>query len=133
MAAMAIYPTQALRAPGKASLALARAIGAGELDAAASCFARDACFVTADATPIRGREEIRPALAQLIAIGARIEIEASSLLLAGDIALGSERWHIHFRGVDGAPFRQTSPAKRVLRRREGSWVLAIAAPWGWGV
>lgn len=129
---MAIYPTKALRFPEGTTRVLAQAIGAGKLDVAASCFARDACFVTPDATAVRGREEIRAVLAQLIAMGAQIEIEAGSLLLAGEVALGSEYWHIHFRGVNGAPFRQAFPASMVLRRLEDSWTLAIAAPWGVG-
>jgi len=61
-----------------------------------------------------------------------VEIEVGSLLVADEVALGSEYWHIHFRGVNGAPFRQTFPASMVLRRLEESWTLEIAAPWGVG-
>jgi len=32
------------------------------VDAAAHCFANDACLVTPDATAVRGRDEIRPIL-----------------------------------------------------------------------
>ena len=130
---MAIYPTKALRTPGGASLALAQAIGLGDLDRAASCFARDACFITPDATSLNGREAIRSILAQLIAAEVKIEIEASSVLLAGEVAFGSERWRIRFRGVDGDSFQQTSPASMVLRHLEDRWIVAIAAPWGWGI
>jgi len=120
------------RTPGEASRAFAGEIGAGNLDAAVRCLASHACFVSLDGTPTSGRNEIRPILAQMIAADTRIEIEESSVLIGDDIALGSERWRIHFRGVNGTPFRQASPAKMVLRRLAKSWALVIAAPWGWG-
>lgn len=129
---MAIHLTRTFSTPENASLALVRAIGNGDLDAAARCFARDACFVSPDASTIRGRDEIRPVLAQMIGVDTQIEVEASSVLSAGEVALGSERWQISFRDVHGTPFRQTSPANMVLRRIGGSWTLVIAAPWGWG-
>ncbi len=119
--------------PGKASIALAEAIAAEDLDMAADCFARDACFITPDATLTSGRDGIRPILAQLIGAGAQIEIEASSMILAGEVAVGVERWCIRFRGVNGTPLRQTPPESLVvIRRIQDRWRLAIAAPWGFG-
>jgi hypothetical protein len=81
---------------------------------------------------IRGREEIRPILARLIARRTRIEVTASSLPAAGEVALGSERWTIRSAGPEGAVFAQDSSPALVLRNLEGAWKLAIAAPWGWG-
>jgi ketosteroid isomerase-like protein len=114
---------------GRASRSLAEAIRAGDLEAAESCFAADACLITPDATAVHGLTEIRAILAQLIEAGAVIQIESGSVVRAGELALGSERLHFRSRGV---PHRQTFSASTVLRRRQEDWRIAIAAPWGWG-
>ena len=127
----ATEPTS-IAAPQQGMAAFARAINEADLDAATACFARDACLITPDATAIRGREAIRPLLAQLIARRTEIAVEASGLLPAGDIALVRERWTIHSDGAGGARFTQSSTPTLILRRIDGAWKLAIAAPWGWG-
>jgi len=114
---------------GQVSLALARAIAAGDLAAAERCFGPDACLITPDATAVSGLAGISPILAQLIDAGTVIEVETGSLVRAGELALASERLHFRSRG---APYRQTFAANTVLRRQGGDWRVAIAAPWGWG-
>ena len=111
---------------------LARALNARNLDAAASCFAKDACLITPDATAIRGRARIRAVLAQLIARRAQIEIELSCVLMAVDVALVRERWTIGSDGIEGSRFEQSCSTTLVLRLIEDEWRLAIAAPWGNG-
>jgi ketosteroid isomerase-like protein len=116
--------------PEQSTTAFVESINAADLDAATHCFAKDACLITPDATEIRGREEIRPILAQLIDRESRIEIQARSILIAGEVALGSERWRIRSAGAEGSVFEQASSPKLVLRHLEGAWKLAIAAFWG---
>jgi ketosteroid isomerase-like protein len=123
----------ALATPQQCTLTFAGAIGDGNLETATSCFAKDACLLTPDATAIRGRAEIRPILAQLIARRTWIEVLSSSVLVAGEVALGSERWAIRSAGAEGSVFEQLSSPTVVARYVEGSWKLAIAAPWGWGL
>jgi ketosteroid isomerase-like protein len=118
--------------PQQATGAFIGALNRQDIDAATNCFAKDACLLTPDATAIRGREEIRPILAQLIDRRARIEVLGSSMLLAGEVALGLERWAIRSAGVGGEVFAQESRPALVLRELEGAWKLAIAALWGWG-
>ena len=108
---------------------LAASISRGDLDAAARCFAKDACLVTPDATAVRGREEIRPILHQLIASGSRIEVQESSIILAGEMAFVTERWLVATPGSKGAPFTRSLTPSMVLRRLEGAWKLAVAIPW----
>jgi uncharacterized protein (TIGR02246 family) len=125
---LAAPPDSAQRLTG----ALAEAINEADLYAATHCFAKDACFVTPDATAIRGREEIRPILAQLIARGSQIEVLSSSVLVGGETALASERWVVRSAGPDGSVFEQRLAPTLVARWVEGRWKLAVAAPWGWG-
>jgi ketosteroid isomerase-like protein len=117
--------------PGSACLSLPRAIGAGDLDAAATCFARDGCLITPDATAIHGRESIRRVLAQMIARGTEIEVELSTSVAAGEVVLFRQRWRIRSGVQSRGPFEQVADATLILRHVEGSWKLSIAAPWGY--
>jgi len=115
--------------PRLACQALTRALGAGDLDAAAACFAPDACLIAPDATEVHGEAAIRARLAQLIASRAAVEIELTGVLAAGDIALAYERWAFRTEGANG--FGHAPHPTLVLRRLGAEWKLAIAAPWGW--
>lgn len=118
------------RTPRESSRALAASISRGDLDAAAHCFAKDACLLTPDATAVRGREEIKPILHQLIAAGSQIEVQDSSIVLAGEVALCTERWLVTSAGTEGTPFTRTLTPTMVMREIEGAWKLAVAMPWG---
>jgi ketosteroid isomerase-like protein len=120
----------ATEAPEQVTRDLAESVSRGDLRAATRCFAKDACLVTPDATTVRGREDIRPILQQLITSGSRIEVQQSSMLLAGEIAFGTERWLITSPGSEGKPFTRSLTPTMVLRRLEGAWKLAVAIPWG---
>ena len=127
---MATAVRQGARTPGESTRALATSISRGDLDAATSCFAKDACLLTPDATVVRGREEIRPILQQMIASRSQIEVQESSIVLAGEVALGTERWVVSSAGSEGAPFTRALTPTMVLREVEGVWKLAVAIPWG---
>jgi uncharacterized protein (TIGR02246 family) len=118
------------RSPREGTRALAASISRGDLDAAAHCFTKDACLLTPDATTVRGREGIKPILRQLIAAGSKIEVQESSIVLAGEVALVTERWQVTSAGSEGAPFTRTLTPTLVMRRLEGAWKLAVAMPWG---
>jgi ketosteroid isomerase-like protein len=126
--------TEMLAAPitRLACLDLPRLLNAGDLDAAAGCFTRDSCLLTPDATAIHERQHIRPLLAQLIATRARVEVEDSNVIFAGEVAFVRECWRIDAPGAPGTRFEQTCRPSLVLRQVEGSWKIAIAALWGWG-
>jgi ketosteroid isomerase-like protein len=117
------------KSPQESTLGFADAISRGDLDAAAHCFAKDACLVTPDATAVRGRDEIRPILHQLIVLESRIEVQESSVLPAGEVALGTERWLVTSPGSEGSPFTRALTPLLVLRQLEDVWKLAVALPW----
>jgi uncharacterized protein (TIGR02246 family) len=108
--------------------ALASLLTAGDLERAAACFARDGCLITPDGTAIHGRDRIRPVLAQMVIRRTEVEVELSTSIPAGDVMLVHERWRVR-AGEGGAQFEQTLHPTLVLRRIEGAWKLAIAAPW----
>jgi len=117
------------RTPRESTRALAASISRGDLESAARCFAKDACLLTPDATAVRGREEIKPILHQLIVTGSQIEVQDSSIVLAGEVALGSERWIVTSAGSEGSPFTRTLTPTVVLRQIEEVWKVAVAMPW----
>lgn len=121
---------ESAEAPAESTRAFADFLSRGDLDAAASCFAKDACLLTPDSTVIRGRDEIRPILRQMIAVGSRIEVQESAVVLAGEVALGTDRWVVTSAGSEGEPFSRTLTPTMVLRQVEGVWKLAVAMPWG---
>ncbi|HEY3553329.1 MAG TPA: nuclear transport factor 2 family protein [Solirubrobacterales bacterium] len=115
--------------PQESTRVFAQSISRGDLDAAAHCFAKDACLVTPDATAVRGRDEIRPILHQLIVLESQIEVQESSILAAGEVALGTERWLVTSPGSEGNPFTRALTPMLVLRQLEDVWKLAVALPW----
>lgn len=117
------------RKPQDSTLAFADSINRGDLDAATNCFTKDACLLTPDATTIRGREEIKPILHQMIVSGARIEVQESSIVRAGEVALGTERWTFTSAGTGADPFTRALSPTLVLRLLEDVWKLAVAMPW----
>jgi ketosteroid isomerase-like protein len=117
--------------PEESLLAFAAALRRGELDRAAACFASDACFLTPDATIIRGRAEIAEILSQLRATGVRIEVEIrAAALRAGETALTAERWTVRAGPADAALTRSFD-SRTVLRRFGSDWRVLFVAPWGW--
>jgi len=52
------------------------------------------------------------------------------VVLAGEVALGTERWVVTSAGSDGEPFSRTLTPTMVMREVEGVWKLAVAMPWG---
>lgn len=109
--------------------AFTAALSAGDLTAAAACFAREACLVTQDGTAIHGRREIASVLAQLIARSTEIEIEQVVVRRAGEVALAAGRWTMRSDGPEGSHFVQVAEPTVVLRWIEGNWKIAIIAPW----
>ena len=115
-----------------ASFAFAYSLNLGDLNRPVTvCFSRDACLITPDATAVHGRDRIRPILSQLIARRAEIEVESSTVLTAGDVAMASERWVVRSNGVEGSRIEQVFDSTLILKRIEEKWKLAIVAPWGW--
>jgi uncharacterized protein (TIGR02246 family) len=115
--------------PQRLLLDFIAALNREDLEAATRCFARDACFLTPDATAIRGRDSIRSFLAQLIAAEHRFEADLGTTVIADDVALCRDRLKTVTAASTGAPFEQHSQSTAVLRHRERSWRLQVLAPW----
>jgi len=117
-------------APQELTRAFAAALSATELECATSFFAEDGCFVTPDATAVRGLQGVRSILAQLTAGRVQLRVASQSGHTTGSLALCNERWTFTCAREDAAPFVRISDSTVLLRRCDRVWRLLIAAPWG---
>jgi ketosteroid isomerase-like protein len=108
----------------------AAALSRGDLRAATACFTREGCLITPDRTAVHGRGAIAAVLAQLIDRRTEIEIDRVVVRRAGDVALASSHVTMRSDGPEGTRFVQACDPTMVIRRVEGSWKLAVIAPWG---
>jgi uncharacterized protein (TIGR02246 family) len=122
-------PEQAVQADN-ALYSFAAALSGGDLHGAALCFTREGCLITPDGTMVHGRVDIAAVLAQLIARRTEIEIDRVVVRRAGDVALVVGRVTMRSDGPEGTRFTQSCDATMVIHRVEGTWKLAVIAPWG---
>jgi enoyl-CoA hydratase len=101
---------------------------AGDLEGLMSLYEDGAAFVGPDGGHAAGTAAIRERLKSLLALSPHISPVSSELVLAGDVALISNRWRISFGGDD----RQTGfdgTSTEVARRQvDGSWRYVIDSP-----
>jgi ketosteroid isomerase-like protein len=116
--------------PDSALVSFTAALSGGDLQGAAACFTREGCLITPDHTSVYGREDIAGVLAQLIAARTEIEIDRVVVRQAGEVALASGRVTMRSDGPEGTRFVQTCDPTMVIQRVEGTWKLAVIAPWG---
>jgi uncharacterized protein (TIGR02246 family) len=120
-----------LGTPEQLSAAFAAALGRGDIDAALEMWSEDAAIVDPNGEPVRGRAAIGAALRGLIDNGARVEIELTRTIAAGDVAVGVGTLTLSGNGHDGSRYRQRSSSTVIYRRGEdGRWRIALDAPWG---
>jgi len=110
--------------------ALARALTAGDSGAALACFCPDACLIGADGTAAHGAAAIHAGLRELIGAGAQVRIDLYGVVVAGEVAIASERWSAYRGGAPDPRTAQVPTPTLVLRRIREEWRIAIAAPWG---
>ncbi len=106
------------------------ALQAGQLPTATACFTREGCMVTPDGTSVHGRAEIATLLAQLVARRTEIEVEQLVVRRAGDVALATGRLTLRSDGPEGTRFAQVCDPMMVIHKVDGTWKLALIAPWG---
>lgn len=86
-------------------------------------------MVTPDGTSVHGRSEIIAILAQMVARRTELVVEQIFVRRAGDVALAGGRLTLRSDGPEGARIEQSCDPSLALRRIEGSWKIAILAPW----
>ena len=112
----------------------AAAFNAGDLDALCDMYEPDAVFVPEPgAQPVRGWDAIRTAMAGLLALKPKKEIETVFAHQNGDLALLRSRWRLRAAGPDGQPVEMSGSSTEVIRRQpDGAWRQVIDHPFGAG-
>jgi uncharacterized protein (TIGR02246 family) len=128
--AAAAEPAAEPTRPDNALASFTAALSGGDLHGAAACFTREGCLITPDGTAIHGRLDIAGVLAQLIASRTEIEIDRVVVRRAGDVALASGHLTMRSDGPEGTRFVQACDPMMVIHRVDGTWKLAVIAPWG---
>jgi uncharacterized protein (TIGR02246 family) len=117
--------------PEQLSAEFAAAIEARDVPAALALWSDDAALIQADGRAIRGHAAIEPALRALVENGVRLDIRLSRAFDAGDVAIGTGTLTISGTDPGGQRFEHASNSIVVYRRvADGSWRIALDAPWG---
>jgi ketosteroid isomerase-like protein len=116
--------------PDNALASFTGALSGGDLHGAAACFTREGCLITPDGTAVHGRSDIAGVLRQLIASRTEIEIDRLVVRGAGDVALASGHVTMRSDGPEGTRFVRACDPMMVIHRIDGTWKLAVIAPWG---
>jgi uncharacterized protein (TIGR02246 family) len=117
--------------PADVDRLFARALSAGDVDAALALYAEDACYVSSDGSTARGHAEIRAVLEDLVALRATLDCYDIDVVENGDTAVLRARWS--FAGIerDGTAFETRGRSVEVVRRQaDGCWLFVIDLPHG---
>ncbi len=117
--------------PQAVSAAFAAALEARDVPGAMELWLDDALMIQPDGGTVQGRDTIEAALRALIEHDIDIDIELARVFATGDVAVGVGTLTMSGAGADGQAFAQRSQSVVVYARApDGSWRLALDAPWG---
>jgi ketosteroid isomerase-like protein len=88
-----------------------------------------ATFVAPDGSHATGLTEIRRLLREMLAAEPRItDVAGIASVLAGDLALMTNRWQMTFGALTEAPAVKGSSVEVARRQADGGWLYAIDRP-----
>jgi ketosteroid isomerase-like protein len=115
--------------PERVIRAFAGALLGGDATAAAAYFAPGSQLLTPDGTEVSGRAQITAVLSQITDSSQRLSIMTGRIVIAGDVALATQRWSISSASEGVEPFERNFTATFVLQHEGERWQVLIAAPW----
>jgi enoyl-CoA hydratase len=118
------------RNPEDLNRLFAERASAGDLGGVLDLYEQGATLVGPDGQPAAGEQSIRERLEGLLAMAPRVEAGESRALLAGDIALLSNRWRMTFAlgGGGGQTGFEATSTEVARRQADGCWRYAIDDP-----
>ena len=91
----------------------------------------DAAYIDGHGTVARGHDQIRAALAELIALQPTLDCYEITVDENGDLAILRARWIFSGTNPDGTTFESRGRSIEVVRRQpDGTWRFAIDLPDG---
>lgn len=102
---------------------------AGDLEGMLALYEHSATFVGPDGGSASGRDAIRGRLEGLLAMKPKISPTSSQVVIAGDVALMSNRWRMTLGVGDGELASVDGASTEVARRQpDGGWLYVIDNP-----
>ncbi len=122
----------AARKPEEAHRLFAEAFNAQDLERLMTLYEEEAVLVPQPgAQPVKGKQAIREALGNFLALNGKITVETRSAVQAGELALLRGHWELKGTGPEGQPVEMAHDTTEVVRRqRDGSWRYVIDHPFG---
>jgi uncharacterized protein (TIGR02246 family) len=104
-------------------------VHAGDLDGLVALYEPAAVFEPRPAVVVEGREAIRRALGDLLALRPTMVAETVEVLQADDVALVVNEWTMTGTAPDGSEVLQGGRSADVVRRQpDGSWLVLVDKP-----
>ena len=104
-------------------------VHAGDLDGLVALYEPNAVFQPRPSTVVEGREAIRQALGELLALQPAMVAETVEVLQADDVALVVNEWTMTGTAADGTEVRQGGRSADVVRRQpDGTWLVLVDKP-----
>lgn len=124
--------TDGTASPAALMRTFAALAAAGDLDALIGLYTPDAVFQPESGINLSGHGQIRPALADFLALRPRITYDGEpDVVVTGDTALVTNRWTMQGTAPDGSTVREGGlSADVVTRLADGSWRVLIDQPRG---
>jgi uncharacterized protein (TIGR02246 family) len=107
------------------------AFNRGDLDAMLAFYEEDAIMLFAPGQAVRGRDALREALLELLALKPVASHHAIHVIESDDLALWNSAWTVTGTAPDGAPVELSGSNAVIFRKGpDGGWRVAIENPWG---
>ncbi len=115
--------------PGQLGRLFAERTNARDLEGMLALYEHGATFLGPDGASASGSDAIRARLEGLLAVKPNITATGSQVVMAGDLALMSNRWRMTVGVGDGEPPAFDGESTEVARRQpDGGWLYAIDNP-----
>ena len=112
--------------PAEMNPAFAAAVNSGDVENLLALYEPDALLAAQPGERARGADEIRVALAGLLALGGTMESRNVYCMQVEGIALLQAEWRLVTTPPAGSPLELTSRTAEVVRRQaDGSWLYVI--------
>jgi uncharacterized protein (TIGR02246 family) len=111
--------------------AFGAAVTSGDIEQLLALYEPDALLAPQPGVRARGREEIRAALEELLALRGTMESHNVYCMEAGDLALLQGEWVLRGTAPDGTPLELSSRTAEIVRRQpDGSWLYVVDHAFG---
>jgi uncharacterized protein (TIGR02246 family) len=117
--------------PDEAHAQFAEAFNAGDVGRLVDLYEPHAHLVSKPDQVISGRDAIRRALQEFIALRGKIFMDTYYAFEAGDLALLRSHWRMVGSGPDGKLLELQGDGVEILRKQtDGTWLFAVDHPFG---